>query len=87
MTMIGRIAPKVSPEIALTRLEMLLLDRLAGDRQSDAGGRPLSAYIQKLAKLGGYLARARDGPPGNMVIWRGLTRLNDMALGAECAVR
>ena len=32
--------------------------------------------------LGGYLARARDPPPGNMVMWRGLTRLADITLGA-----
>jgi hypothetical protein len=33
--------------------------------------------------LGGYLARAKDPPPGNMVVWRGLTRLADILLGAE----
>jgi len=32
-------------------------------------------YIVKLARLGGYLARAHDPPPGNTVIWRGLSRL------------
>jgi hypothetical protein len=34
----------------------------------------------QLAKLGGYLARTRDPPPGNTVIWRGLQRLHDIAL-------
>ena len=42
----------------------------------------LSAYIIKLAKLGGYLARANDSPPGNMVMWRGMSRLTDIELGA-----
>jgi hypothetical protein len=37
--------------------------------------------LTQLAKLGGYLARTRDPPPGNMVIWRGLQRFNDIALG------
>ena len=32
--------------------------------------------------LGGYLARASDPPPGNTVMWRGLSRLTDIALGA-----
>jgi hypothetical protein len=36
----------------------------------------------KIARLGGYLARASDPPPGNIVIWRGLTRLADIKLGA-----
>ena len=34
-----------------------------------------------MAKLGGYLARASDPPPGNLVIWRGFSRLNDIHLG------
>ena len=38
-----------------------------------------------LARLGGYLARASDPPPGNMVIWRGLSRLADIQLGAAIA--
>jgi hypothetical protein len=29
-----------------------------------------------------YLARANDPPPGNTVMWRGLSRLTDIALGA-----
>jgi hypothetical protein len=31
------------------------------------------------------LARTRDPPPGNTVIWRGLSRLTDIALGAKLA--
>jgi hypothetical protein len=33
--------------------------------------------------LGGYLARSSDSPPGNMVIWRGLSRLAAAVLSAE----
>ena len=42
----------------------------------------LSHYLIKIARLGGYLARASDPPPGNTVMWRGLSRLTDIALGA-----
>ena len=42
---------------------------------------PLSAYLTKLARLGGYLARSSDPPPGNIVIRRGLSRLIDIELG------
>jgi hypothetical protein len=35
-----------------------------------------------IARLGGYLARANDPPPGNMVIWRGLSRLANIEFGA-----
>jgi hypothetical protein len=34
-----------------------------------------------MAKLEGYLAQANDPPPGNPVIWRGFSRLNDIHLG------
>lgn len=36
----------------------------------------------KVARLGGYLARSRDPPPGNLVMGRGFARLADIALGA-----
>ena len=38
-------------------------------------------------KLGGYLARAKDPPPGNLVLWRGLSRLTDILLGFELPKR
>jgi hypothetical protein len=31
------------------------------------------------------LARASDPPPGNLVMWRGLSRLTDIVLGFEAA--
>jgi hypothetical protein len=36
-----------------------------------------------IGRLGGFLARKRDGHPGPMVLWRGLHRLHDMMIGAE----
>jgi alpha-glucosidase len=44
-------------------------------------------YITKLARLGGYLARAHDPPPGNTVIWRGMSRLTDIELGIMIGVQ
>lgn len=37
--------------------------------------------------MGGYLARAHDRPPGNAVIWRGLSRLVDIELGIIIGVQ
>ncbi|MBN2685332.1 MAG: hypothetical protein JXR40_08635 [Pontiellaceae bacterium] len=34
-----------------------------------------------IAKLGGYLARKSDGPPGTLVLWRGWKRLMDLTEG------
>jgi len=83
MTMINRAAPNADPRLALTTVEIAILDRLVPDRGQPA--KTLSTYLTKLARLGGYLARTRDPPPGNIVMWRGLSRLTDIALGAALA--
>lgn len=38
-------------------------------------------HIGKMTKLGAYLARVSDPPPGNLVNWRGFLRLSDIHLG------
>jgi hypothetical protein len=82
MTMLNRTMPEVAPELAFTAQEMYLLDQLVSDTAKTAATRnTLSLYLTKLARLGGYLARAKDPPPGNTVMWRGLTRLTDIQLG------
>jgi len=83
MTMINRTQPNAAPHAGFTQLELYLLDMLVRDK-AVAGKREksLGSYLIKLARLGGYLARAHDPPPGNKVMWRGLTRLTDIELGA-----
>lgn len=81
MTMVNRSAPGAAPAMALTKMEVGLLDRLAPDRRESHPRQSLSGYIVKIARLGGYLARSGDPPPGNIVIWRGMSRLTDIALG------
>jgi hypothetical protein len=41
--------------------------------------------IIKVARLGGYLALTNDPLPGNIVMWRGLSRLTDIVMGFEAA--
>lgn len=82
MTMLNRTTPDAPPELAFTATEMYLLDQLIEDGPRHTASSPvLSLYLTKLARLGGYLARAKDPPPGNIVMWRGLTRLTDVQLG------
>jgi hypothetical protein len=82
-TMIARTAPEAPPQTALTKPEMTFIDRAVRDRSSIPAERTLSHYLLKIACLGGYLARARDRPPGNTVMWRGWSRLMDIMLGAD----
>jgi hypothetical protein len=83
MTMLNRSAPDAPPHYALSDIEIALLDHVVKDKgQRSARQKPLSHYLTKIARLGGYLARATDPPPGNTVMWRGLSRLTDIGLGA-----
>jgi hypothetical protein len=83
MTMLNRSAPTAAADLALTAAEIDLLDHLVKDKdQQSLRRKTLSHYLIKIARLGGYLARANDPPPGNTVMWRGLSRLTDIELGA-----
>lgn len=78
LTMMNRTHPEAPAESAFSPEEITILHRLNGESESQ---RTLAACIRLLAKLGGYLARAHDPPPGTMVLWRGLIRLTDIQLG------
>lgn len=80
MTMLNRSVPDAPPTLALTATEIGVLDRLVNEKPK-ARQKTLSHYLIKIARLGGYLARASDPPPGNTVMWRGLSGLTDIALG------
>ena len=81
LTMLNRAAPSAPATTAFTRLEIDILNRVVPvkDRQSRAP--TLKTSITQLARLGGYLNRSRDAPPGNTVIWRGMSRLTDIEIG------
>ena len=82
LAMANRSMPNAAPHPAFTGLEVTLLDKVVKDKTEGRRRRkPLSTYINKLARLGGYLARAHDPPPGNMLLWRGLSRLTNIQIG------
>lgn len=81
MTMLNRSAPGAPPTLALTATEIALLYCLVDDKPQ-ARRKNLSHYLTKIARLGDYLARADDPPPGNTVMWRELSRLTDIAVGS-----
>lgn len=81
LTMMNRTLPDASPTLAFTALEIRLLDHLPKRKGERLQKTSVSSYLAQLARLGGYLARAGDSPPGNKVIWKGLSRLTDIELG------
>lgn len=88
MTMMNRAAPEAEPGLVLTEMEITLLDRLIPDKATrPPPDKTLTVYLTKVARLGGYLARASDPPPGNTVLWRGWARLTDLSLGTMLGAR
>jgi hypothetical protein len=87
LTMLNRVAPHAAPELVFTPEEVRVLDHLGKGKDPYPAEPRLANYVQQLARLGGYLARARDGPPGNLVMWRGLARLTDIALGFQLGAK
>jgi hypothetical protein len=72
MTILQRENTDEEPTAVFTENGSNIFDKLLKlKRNKTSQPRSLSNYIRKMAKLGGYLARANDPPPGNLVIWRG----------------
>lgn len=86
ITMINRSSPPGPAKSVLTEAEIEILDLLVKDKGRGLN-KTISEYLIKIARLGGYLARARDAPPGYVVLWRGLARLTDLQLGAAIGAR
>jgi hypothetical protein len=87
ITMLNRTRPGASPNEAFTELDQYLLDELVPNKPAQNQAASLTHYIIKLAQLGGYLARTHDPPPGNTVVWRGMSRLTDIELGIMIGVK
>lgn len=84
LTILRRRSPATSPAAVFTETERRLLLSSVPECKRDAP-LDLDFYIRAVARLGGYLDRASDAPPGTTVIWRGFSRLSDLVEGARIA--
>ena len=88
MMMIQRENTTEKPALVFTGNELNIINKLVKPKRHETSQpRSLSNYIRKIAKLGGYLPRASDPQPGNLVIWGCFSRLNDIHLGMLLAKR
>ena len=88
LTMLNRVEPEAPPEVALTKNEIILLDELMKPKPWDEPRKHvLGEYLKKIARLGGYLDRVSDPPPGNALIWRGMSRLIDIQFDWNLAAK
>jgi hypothetical protein len=82
LCMVNRADPEAPASLVFTDTELHIMDHLY---RRPSGPRRVAYYLNAVAKLGGYLNRKHDLPPGNMVLWRGFARLTDIHLGFAIA--
>jgi Transposase DNA-binding/Transposase Tn5 dimerisation domain len=82
LTYEARRHPEQSCARVLSRVEWEVLCR-ATEKEGVVVQSPpsLREAVRRIARLGGFLGRKRDGEPGVKTLWRGLRRLNDMVRG------
>jgi hypothetical protein len=80
LCMVNRVSPDLPAGLVFTETEIKLLEHLVPAKEGSRK-RTVGQFLVRLARLGGYLNRTRDAPPGNMVLWRGMARLTDIHLG------
>jgi hypothetical protein len=87
MTMISRIVPDAPPTLVFTEEECTILDETVRRPTGEPAVPTLAKYSDSVARLGGYMARSHDQPPGNIVMWRGWRRLMDISIGYRLAAQ
>ena len=97
LVLLGRQVPELPCDIFFDNWEVKVLEALRQQRIPAKGGKRgkgakeklpallLGEAITQVAKLGGYLARGSDPPPGAECLWKGLSRLSGMADGYQLA--
>jgi hypothetical protein len=80
LLMLGRVCPELPCERVLEADEWQAV--YAVMKEQPPPSLPLlGEMVSLIAKLGGYLGRKCDGPPGPKAMWIGMQRMTDLALG------
>ena len=82
MTLLGRETPELPAEVLFSDIELRTLKAYAKKK----GVKPpvlLGEAIILVAKIGGYLGRKNDPPPGHQILWHGYHEFQYMCLGFE----
>ncbi|HVR96586.1 MAG TPA: IS4 family transposase [Thermoanaerobaculia bacterium] len=83
LIMMGRTVPELSCETAFAPEEWKALYIVTRRKRPPRRPPPLGEILVLVARLGGYLARKGDGPPGPKAIWIGLQRVRDFVLALQ----
>ena len=80
MTLLNRHCPEADCTQVVTENEWRALYALTHKTRTFPKKTPtVSQVVLWIAKLGGFLGRKSDGPPGVTVLWRGWQRLTDIS--------
>ncbi len=85
MTLLGREHPDLPPEVMFSELEIQVLNAFAAQQGLDAPD-TLASAVLIVARIGGYIHRARAPPPGSKAMWRSCISLAGMCLGFTLAM-
>ncbi len=81
LCMVNRVSPTAPADLVFCDTELQILQHLKPAAIKGKKKPTVADCLNAVARLGGYLSRRRDPPPGNMVLWRGFKRLIDIHLG------
>lgn len=81
LCMVNRADPAAPADSVFCGTEIQILECLKPASMKGKGKPTVSDCLNAVARLGGYLSRRGDLPPGNMVLWRGFKRVIDIHLG------
>jgi len=84
MMLLGREMPELPPHVLFADDQIEVLKLLAKKWRCPNPGN-LQDYVILMARLGGYLNRKCDGPPGAEILWRSLITLTQMCMGFALA--
>ena len=86
ITLIARISPNISCLIAFDEEEWKILYMMHNKNKKLPKSPPtINQCVRWIAMFGGFLARKKDGEPGNTHVWRGLKNFYNILEGAALA--
>jgi hypothetical protein len=82
MTLLGRETPELTAEVLFSDIELRTLEAYAKKKRIKPPTL-LGEAVILVARIGGYLDRKNDPPPGHQILWQGYHEFQYMCIGYE----
>jgi len=80
MTLLGRETPELPAEVLFSDIELRTLGAYAKKKRLTPPS-ALGEAVRLVARIGGYLGRNNDPPPGHQLLWQGYAEFQFMCMG------